>query len=337
MTAPSAGQSSATALHPLNSLRAKLRKPFENFITSRSGPFTGAVELNSSRVYILPTRIGMIYSLLLLVLLLGSINYIKSLGFVLTFLLASLGIVGMLMTWRNLAGLKVKGLGAAPVFVGDKARFTVQLENTSADHRYAISIGSTQASGDTTDIQPGAINTLSFPQVAVRRGYLNPGRVRLETDFPLGLFTAWTWVDLSMQCLVYPAPAVTAAYVAISDHQAGEDQADGSGLEDFAGLRKAQPGDSLRRISWKAAARMDELYSKEFTGGQPERQWIDWNQIDEPSLEKRLSIMVKLVLDAQQAGRVYGLRMPSLELEPDNGHLHQHECLKALALYRAAS
>jgi len=324
----------ATIFYPLQYARSQLRKPFDKFFESRSGPFNGPVELNSSRVYILPTRVGMIFTLLLLFLLLGSINYTKSLGFMLTFLLASLANVGMLMTWRTLAGLKVNGLGATPVFAGQMAAFTIEMENSSADQRYAISVASRTQVGDTVDIAPASISTARFNQLMAKRGYQNPGRVKIKTEFPLGLFVAWTWVDLSMHCLVYPVPAASAPAIPSIDSQSGEEQAEGAGLEDFAGLRKFQPGDSWRRISWKAAARLDELYSKEFTGGQPERQWIDWLTIDESSLEIRLSMMARMVLDAQQAGRHYGLRLPGQEISPDNGTAHQHQCLKALALYR---
>jgi uncharacterized protein (DUF58 family) len=212
--------------------------------------------------------------------------------------------------------------------------FLIQLENPASDHRYAISSGSPSRPGAIVDIAPGALATLTINRQSHQRGYLDAGKVRIETEFPLGLFVAWTWVDLSMQCLVYPVPASKAPYIPSMSEQSGEEQAEGIGLEDFAGLRKFQEGDSWRRISWKAAARLDELYSKEFTGGQPERQWIDWFVIEEPLLEVRLSMMARLVLDAQQAGRHYGLRLPTLEIEPSNGTDHQHRCLKALALYR---
>jgi len=269
MTTTIANRLVATVFSPLQYIRSQLSKPFDKFFDSRSGPFSGPVELNSSRVYILPTRVGIIFTLLLLFLLLGSINYTKSLGFMLTFLLASLGIVGMLMTWRTLAGLKVTGLGASSVYAGQVAAFSVQLENSSSDQRYAITVGSKTSVGDTVDITPGSITNARFNQLLDSRGYQDPGRIKIMTEFPLGLFIAWTWVDLSMHCLVYPAPATQTPYIPSTDSQSGEEQADGVGLEDFAGLRKYQPGDFWRRISWKAAARFDELYSKEFTGGQP--------------------------------------------------------------------
>ena len=302
-------------------------------MVGRSGPFSGAVELNSSRVYIVPTRVGFIFTLLLLGLLVGSINYTRSLGFMLTFLLVSVGHVGMLMAWRNLMGLRITGLGAAPVYAGQDAVFAVQMENRAADQRYAVTLCSQTRLGETIDISAGTIATARFTQPSKSRGYYNPGRIKIKTEFPLGLFVAWTWIDLSMHCLIYPVPATKTPQNPNIDTLPGEEQAEGVGLEDFAGLRKLQPGESWRRVSWKAAARLDELYSKEFTGGQPERQWIDWFTLDEASQEIRISLMTRMVLDAQAAGRHYGMRMPGLEIKPDNGHTHQHQCLKTLALY----
>lgn len=300
-------------------------------MASRSGPFNDPIELDRSRVYILPTRVGIIYGILLVFLLLGSINYTKSLGFVLTFLLASLGMVAMLTTWRNLAGLRLSKGGAAPVFAGQEAQFTVQMENHTDDQRYAIAISHDGREGEVVDVQQGGLSMARFQHKTSRRGYYDPKRFRLSTEFPLGLFVAWTWIDLSMRCLVYPAPVKTAPPPSSTDKGYGEEMGEGQGMEDFAGLRKYQPGDSWRRISWKAAARSDELYSKEFIGGRPQLQWIDWHEQSEPFMEKRLSTMTRMVIDAEQAGRQYGLRLPATKIQPGNGLLHRHQCLKALA------
>lgn len=323
----------STLFYPLHFCRVKQAELVENFIASRSGPFSGAVELNNHRVYILPTRAGVIFTLLLLFLFLGAINYDRSLGFMLTFLLVGLGLVGILSTWRNLAGLRVSGQGASPVFAGQEAIFNVRVENYSADQRYAVSISAASGDGNVVDVPPGAAATLYFKQVTTTRGYLNPGRIKIMTEFPLSLFVAWTQLDLSMQCLVYPRPATQAPSITGGDIQAGEEQAEGAGLEDFSGLRKFQPGDSWKKVAWKTVARLDELYSKEFIGGQPEQQWIDWFILGKASQEERLSMMTRMVLNAQQAGHHYGLRLPGMVIKPDNGRLHQHQCLQALALY----
>jgi len=78
------------------------------------------VFLSQRRVYILPTRHGLTFGLAVILMLIGSINYNLSLGYVLTFLLAGLGIVSILHTFRNLAHLYVSAGRVAPVFAGTR-------------------------------------------------------------------------------------------------------------------------------------------------------------------------------------------------------------------------
>ena len=113
----------------------------------------------------------------------------------------------------------------------------------------------------------------------------------------------------------------------------GESMLHGDGLDEYTGLRKYQAGDSWRRVSWKAAARSDELYTKEFAGGNPQSQWIEWKAIAASGTEARLSIMTRLVMDAEAGHRSYGLRLPNIAIPPDHGKRHYHQCLKHLALY----
>ena len=309
------------------------RKPVLGFISRRSGPFDGEVTLGSRRVYILPTKIGILFSLLLIILLLGSVNYGKSLGFVLVFLLAGVGNVAMFATWRNLAGLRLRAGGGSPVFCGEPARFSVVLENRDMSTRYSIAISQNGKEFEVVDVAPDSAGQIHLTVKAEKRGLLDAGRFRLYTGFPTGLFIAWTWVDLSMACVVYPRPAAIASVSAGGSGMDGDNDAPGDGLEEFAGLRKYQRGDSWRRVSWKAAARSEELHTKEFAGGQPETQWIEWNAIAASGTEARLSIMTRMVLDAEAGRRRYGLRMPDTEIAPDHGGKHFQRCLKTLALF----
>ena len=89
----------------------------ERFLVGE-GPQPGPVELHRRRVYILPSRIGLGFALLLALLLLGSTNYGNSLGFMLTFLLFGMAWAAMHHTYRNLVRLRVQAGPAAPVFAG---------------------------------------------------------------------------------------------------------------------------------------------------------------------------------------------------------------------------
>src|SRR5580765_4685053 len=87
--------------------------------TAEPGPIT----LGHRRVYIMPTRVGMMFAATLLIMLVGSINYVLSLGFMLTFLLAGMAIAGMVHTVRNLSRLVIVPGRAEPVFAGESAQF----------------------------------------------------------------------------------------------------------------------------------------------------------------------------------------------------------------------
>jgi uncharacterized protein (DUF58 family) len=219
------------------------------------------------------------------------------------------------------------------VFAGQEAVFAVHMQNSDAQDRHSSAVSYEGKEYDVDDCPALGMALVRFRQATKQRGYFKPGRFRLSTEYPLGLFVAWTVIDLSMQCMVYPKPAERASPPISKTNEDGDYDSQAVGLEDYSGLRKYQPGDSWRRVSWKAAARSDELYIKEFTGGRPQSQWIDWELIDEPDTEKRLSIMTRLVIDAEESGRLYGLRLPGINMVQDRGNLHRHRCLTALALY----
>lgn len=309
------------------------QKPFFNFIAKRSGPFNGSATLTRDRVYIIPTKVGIIFALLLLVLLIGSINYEKSLGFILTFLLASLGNVFLLSTWRNLAGLELKSDNAAAVFSGETATFKVQLINLEPMSRYAITITHDGIDYDTVDCKENSRQLITFDVLTKNRGKLDAGCFRLYTEFPSGLFIVWTWIDLSMSCVVYPAPDDSVTLPMFDNNESGDNEHAGSGVEHFSHLRKYNHGDKINRISWKAAAKNDELFTKEFIGATPTTDWIDWNSIPARDTEHRLSIMARLIIHAEKNNQHYGLILPEKNIAPDHGSKHYHRCLTALALH----
>ena len=114
---------------------AALKNRLYDWIFQPRGTESGAIVLVQRRVFILPTRPGLGYGVTLVLMLIGSINYSLSLGYVLTFLLVGLGINAMLHTFRNLAHLRVSPGRVPPVFAGEQARFTLRLENPVAAFR----------------------------------------------------------------------------------------------------------------------------------------------------------------------------------------------------------
>jgi uncharacterized protein (DUF58 family) len=311
---------------------------FANWLYGFTPPERGTVVLVHRRVYILPTRLGWLFGATLGILLVGSINYALSLGFVLTFLLAGMGLAGMVHTARNLARIGVSAGRNEPVYAGESAQFVLLLDGRAAFERPAI-LARHLASGAqlVVDVPANGSAEVLLPVPAARRGWLKLGRVMLETRFPLGLFRAWSYVEPDSRCLVYPKPVRSPLPGYSPDPNAGAARSQSYGNDDFSGLRAYQLSDSPRHVAWKAAARTDDMLTKQFTGEAAAELWLDWSLLPaDLDTEERLSRLAGWVLAAERSGARYGLRLPGLELGLERGEAHRAACLQALALYEAA-
>jgi uncharacterized protein (DUF58 family) len=302
----------------------------------RQGRDNAVTQLHSKRVYILPTGVGLVFALMTFAMLLGSMNYNNNLSFVLTFLLSSLGLVAMHQCQRNLVGLELAFAGVDPVFSGQAATFRIAISNNSKSYRYNLQIYSDRISSDTHDISPGdsVIFHLEIPTTS--RGYIPLHRFGVRTLFPFELFRAWAWVHMDLNGLVYPHPAEHVPEPPATQSAQGHRQHDARGEEDFAGLRNFNVGDSPRQIAWKAFARSGELLSKQFSGADTSSQWFDFDSIEETDVEKRLSVLTRWIIDAEQKQQDYGLRMPGKEFPPGHNDVQRHACLQCLAVFGLA-
>ena len=70
-------------LRPLGAPYRRIRAYFDRWLFQLHGARSGPIELVQRRIFILPSRYGIMYIVTLLVMLTGSINYNLSLGFVL--------------------------------------------------------------------------------------------------------------------------------------------------------------------------------------------------------------------------------------------------------------
>lgn len=299
------------------------------------GPQTKPVTLNHRRIFILPSRAGLGLGVVMLLMLIASINYNNSMGFVLTFLLASAAQISTYYSYRNLSGLELKPGVSRPVFAGQHATFEIRLWNPTGRTRWNLKIRAGDAEDAVHHIEPNqsGLSHLSIP--AKHRGWLSLGSVTYYTTFPMGIFRAWSPVDLNQQILVYPKPAENAPPLPISPDRNTESEhyAQQRGTDHFIGLRPYQQPDSYRQINWKVLARERGLHVNEFRAGTAQELWLEWQQCPSTDPEQTLSILCRWVLDAEAQGLHYGLQLPGVILEPDCGPQHQTRCLEALALW----
>ena len=98
-------------------------------------------------------------------------------------------------------------------------------------------------------------------------------------------------------------------------------------------LRPYRAGDPPKLIAWKALAREQGLLVKEFSATASSELWLDWDDARAPDVEARLSVLTHWVMQAENFGQSYGLRIPGTRIPPDRGDLHRRRCLEALALF----
>jgi uncharacterized protein (DUF58 family) len=307
-------------------------------------PGTGS--LKKQRVYIFPTRQGIIFSFMLFVMLLGAINYNNSMAFVLTFLLGSLAIVCILHTYRNLAGLILNVVSPQPVYAGEYAMFPVSLDNRIGHQRNAIEFmpvsarhpfkkiqhGSTEPVS--IDVPAGHLITVHIQIRATHRGFMPLGRLKIATCFPLGLFRAWSYLETGQTCVVYPKPAGNTPLPPkmVEQFEAGEGNQ--IGTDDFIGFRNYRPGDPIRNIAWKALAREQGPLVKRFSGKGTSKLMLGWHDVSHlHNTEARLSQLCRWVLHAEMQGILYGLEIPGIRIDTGYGEHHKHDCLGSLASY----
>lgn len=314
-------------------LSASFFHPWKALFQARTGRVAGSawIELQPRQIFILPTQAGLGFAGLLLVMLLGAINYNNNLIFGLTFLLSGLGLVAMLHTYRNLTHLQLRAGQGRPGFVGERLGFQVWLRPGDGRPRHAMTLKAENTSAIT--LVSGNGDAVWLHLETRQRGPLPLGVVTVSSSYPLGLFRTWSRVAFEHSELAYPTPAPPGPpppTLAEGKHQTGTQH---TGPEDFRGLRSYRPGDSLRHIHWKALAREQGLLTKEFGSNQARSCWLDFASTPEQDIEARLQRLCRWVLEAERAQLNYGLRLPDLAISPARGNAHRDRCLAALATF----
>lgn len=314
-------------------LLARLRRKTRAWARKRHGIDPDPSIVTGRRIYILPTALGTGFGLMVFAMFLGAMNYANNLALALAFMLGSLAITAMHHCQRNLAGVRIRCAASEPVFAGQTARFRIVLENHSRVARYELSVGNDHGVAPAMRVDPQGRAVLEVGLPAPRRGRLKLDHFQITTRHPFGLFGAWSYLHMNVSCVVYPRPSARSLPPPALETDTGGAQDTMRGDEDFAGLRPFQPGDSPRRIAWKAYAREQGLQSKMHAGTAVTSYLFEWDSLRGMGVEARLSQLCRWIEDAYASGRAFGLKLPGLEIPANVGPGHRQRCLTALALF----
>ncbi len=312
-------------------MKAAIRPPLFSFLRpAEAVPYV----LNLRNIYLLPTGYGLLYLTLLGGMLVGSINYNNNLGFLLTFLLGSLGVMGIIYTYRMIYGLQVESATADAVFAGDPLTVTFTFRG-GRRWRMGLRLYFDPSDQVIADVVPGRDVRIAVRATTRQRGIFDPGNLKVSCTYPLGLFRAWAGINPNLKCLVYPRPEPRSLAEVEPAASKGEgDRGQMAGVEDFDGLAPYQPGDSPKRIHWPAFSRGRGVHIKQFCARSGAALMLDINAVDEMDTERKLSILCFWVLTAHQQKLDFGLTLDRRHtVAVGSGPGQRDRCLRELALY----
>jgi uncharacterized protein (DUF58 family) len=315
-------------------VRSLINTRFRRWLDHRI-PAAREVTLDQRRIFIFPSRQGFAFLVVIAAILIAAINYENNMVYGVAFLLIAVFVSTIMHTYANLSGLIIRAMHTRAAFAGEDAEFNIVLCREHKRVYHGLIVGWVQGSVAVENLLRGTERPVRLFVKTEKRGRMHPGRLHIETLYPLGFLRAWTWIDLDMHCIVYPKPMFAGAL----PHHGSTDNEEGvaieqRGAEDFAGFRAYQVGDSLKSVHWRSLAKGQPLQTRLFSSMADRRLWLDWNDVG-GDLEQRLSKLCYWVLEASKGPDEYGLRLPGKVIAPGRGDDHRQMLLRHLALYGA--
>ncbi|WP_185964300.1 DUF58 domain-containing protein [Aliikangiella marina] len=292
--------------------------------------------LSQRSTYILPTGLGFFMGLILLLMLVGATNYQNNLAFLLTFLVAGIGLVSMIFTYQNIQGIQFSLINPGEVFVGETLPLPISLRSINRTKHFSIGIGLDKKNVSLVDVPDDNYVTLKVDVKAVNRGRLELPRITVMSVFPFGWLRTWAYFRFDTDIIVYPEPLEPARLDTQNWGQESEEGSRVEGSEDLYGLKPYQDGEPLTRVDWKSYARERGMFIREFAAHESADLCLNWEDFPGVDNETRLSYLTYMVLEASSNQLNFSLELPDKFVEYGEGDEHRKKCLKALALFGEA-
>ena len=252
----------------------------------RASPKRLPVRFDRRRVYVLPTRFGLFFALLLLAMWLGALNYNNNPALMLCLLLAGAANTSLLAAHLQLSGLQRRGVRRRPGAGRRDARRAIAPFAPIPDAHVADCAWTAMASRPTLSLADGNGQAV-FSLPTQRRGWLDlRAHPRLDhaaagTCPCMGLRLARRAVarvsraGAARTCRCPTAPARRHALARV--HPSGDD---------VHHLRAYRRGDARRTIAWKPSARRDALLVREYEQPLGADVVLDWRQIPGSTMKR---------------------------------------------------
>lgn len=308
---------------------------------SAERPASQRRRLGVRSLYVIPTGFGWLWLGGVALLQLVGIQLQSNGALLLSFLLLGLFLLAMHLTVFNLQGLELTCGEPPPGFAAEPLPYPVWLR--SGVRRFQLELEfPARRHGRGPFLGPGTAPPLTIAAgchlhgptwTPAGRGRRRPGRLRIRSTAPLGLFRCWgIWEPAAAQ-LIYPArrPGPVEERGLSPSRSGPADGAEGSGgSEEWRDLRPHRPEEGPARVAWKTVARGRGTLGKVFASPTPLQRMlapastIPW--------EQALEHLSARIWSLSAAGESFGLILAGRTIPAGSGVRHRDQCLAALAL-----
>lgn len=283
----------------------------------------------------MPTLAGYGLLAVILIMLIASVITNQFFGKALVVLLASIGLIAMFMTHSNLREISCESIRDVYTSENSMGRLAIDILNQSLEPKISLMVAADRKSSFKVLglLDENRRDTVKLDTRLSDRGVFQAPDIKIQSVYPLGLFSAWIWVKPSSTIYVFPKP--------IGRFSKPERDGDGSTeitgttdvIGDFSGYRNFRPGDSYRHADWKAYGRGRPLLIKEFTGGGRHQKIFRYGDTPQHKVEDKLRQLSAWVHEAHRIGDQYALELPTQFIMPGEGEGHFLSCLRELAAF----
>ena len=329
-----------------NRLNAWLRKRI---------PSKNSHSLSNKNIFIIPTRFGFSFLIFVFLLFLLGTNYQNNTILLFCYLLASLFITVMMHSFFNLSKITLSSSKKQYVYANKTAFFPIIMETKKEHYDLNFYFVNNNKSDHNSKLHTTSLlhckqgkNTVSIPYNASKRGLYNIGRVKVYSEYSLGLFISWSMLDFAHQLIVFPQPKKLhniQQYLTSIDSSADQQiqyNSTTTGIDDFLELKTHIVGESQARIAWKQLARGQGKLSKHYQSQQGSLLWLKLSDMPSTDLEIKLSYLCYLIMEYGKSDCEYGVILnttqynkgEAVQIPPNTGFKHQRKCLVALARFQ---
>lgn len=330
-------------------MKGFIKKRLEQWLSKRV-PSNATHSLSNRNIFIMPTKFGFAYLVFIIVIFLLGTNYQNNTILLLSYLLASLFITVMMHSFYNFSQLTFSSAAQQQCFAKQQMSYPIHI--TASKKHFDVNIHFVAKNDALSKVRieqcESGESQVSIAYLANKRGVYNLGRVKVYSEYPLGLFITWALLDFSHQLVVYPQAKKLKS---VNNFLAGlDDTSDNAqsqhlseqGTDDFAELKNYVVGESQAKVAWKQLARGQGKLSKHYQSHQSSLLWLKLSDMPSTDLETKLSYLCFLIVDISQSNREFGLLLDTAstsgqsltKIDPSSGYQHQQNCLIALAEFK---